>query len=135
MDGSETGLSGQVARARLERDGPNVLPRPKPVPLWRKLFAQLTHLFALMLWMAAGLAILAGMPELGMAICVVVIVNGVFAFVQEFRAEHAAEQLESLLPRRARVWRDGRIWELDVREIVVGDCVRLEAGDHISADL
>ena len=135
MDQGQRGLTSAKAQAQLERDGPNVSPRPKPVPWWRKLLAQLTHLFAIMLWVAAALAVLGGMPQLGAAICVVVIVNGVFAFVQEFRAEHAAEQLEALLPRRARVLRDGRTHELDAQLVVVGDWVLLEAGDRISADL
>ena len=47
----------------------------------------------LMLWVAGVLAFVAGMPQLGVAIFVVVVVNGVFAFVQENRAEHAAERL------------------------------------------
>ena len=64
-----------------------------------------------------------------------VIVNGVFAFVQETRAEHAAAQLRDLLPRRTTVVRDGREQEVDATELVVGDLVVLNAGDRISADL
>jgi magnesium-transporting ATPase (P-type) len=48
---------------------------------------QLTHFFALLLWAAAGLAWLGGLPQLAVAIVVVIIVNGVFAFVQEYRAD------------------------------------------------
>ena len=49
----------------------------------RELAAQMIHFFALMLWVAGALAFVAGLPELGIAIFVVVVVNGVFAFVQE----------------------------------------------------
>src|SRR5689334_1268864 len=86
------GLSQREARERLERDGPNQLPRGQLVPAWRQLVAQLFHFFALLLWTAGGLAIVAGMPELGVAIFLVVVVNGLFAFVQEHRAEHAARK-------------------------------------------
>ena len=88
------GLRAADARARLARDGPNVLPSPRPPPAWRKLAAQMTHFFALMLWVAGVLAFIADLPQLGVAIFVVVVVNGGFAFAQESRAEHAAERLQ-----------------------------------------
>ena len=129
------GLSAAVAKARLEHDGPNALPtRPGPAP-WRQLLAQMAHFFALMLWVASALAFLAGMPQLAVGIVIVVVVNGVFAFVQESRAEHAAERLRDLLPRRAMVRRDDRPVVIDAAELVVGDLVVLAAGDRVSADL
>ncbi len=93
------------------------------------------HFFAVLLWVAGGLAIVGGMPELGVAIFLVIIVNGLFAFVQEHRAEGAARQLRALLPRRAVVERDGAWVELDAGELVVGDLLLLSAGDRISADV
>ena len=98
------GLRAADARARLARDGPNVLPSPRPPPAWRQLAAQMTHFFALMLWVAGILAFIADLPQLGVAIFVVVVVNGVFAFVQESRAEHAAERLRDSVasPRHRR---------------------------------
>jgi E1-E2 ATPase/Cation transporter/ATPase, N-terminus len=129
------GLSSADARARLVRDGPNVLPSPAPPSAWRDLAAQMVHFFALMLWFAGALAFLAGMPQLGVAIFVVVIVNGVFAFAQESRAEHAAERLRDLLPRRATVLRDGVVQDIDAAGLVTTDVVLLGAGDRVSADL
>jgi magnesium-transporting ATPase (P-type) len=70
------GLSTGQAREQLERQGPNLLPRVQPVPRWRRIAAEFTHFFALMLWVAAALAFVAGMPELGVAVLVVVVVNG-----------------------------------------------------------
>ncbi|WP_338758105.1 cation-transporting P-type ATPase [Nocardia vulneris] len=128
------GLSEAEAATRLHRDGPNTLPappRPNPVLL---LLTQLTHFFALMLWAAAGLALLAGMPALAVAIAVVVVLNGGFAFAQEYRADRAAERLRDLLPVRARVRRDGRVRLVDSSEIVVDDLMVLEPGDRICAD-
>jgi magnesium-transporting ATPase (P-type) len=87
-----------------------------------------------MLWVAAGLAFAAGMPQLGIAIIAVVVLNAVFAFVQEGRADRAAERLRSLLPTRVTVVRDGRQVDVDASAIVVGDCVRLEPGDRVPAD-
>jgi magnesium-transporting ATPase (P-type) len=129
------GLTSDEARSCLDTAGPNVLPVTRPPSAWRKLAAQLTHFFAVMLWVAGLLAFVAGLPELGVAIFLVVIINGVFAFIQESRAEQAAARLRDLLPRRAMVLRDGQPREIDARELVVDDVVLLSAGDRISADL
>jgi magnesium-transporting ATPase (P-type) len=119
----------------LARDGLNVLPVAPGTPAWRQLVGEFFHFFALMLWVAAALAFVAGLPQLGVAIIVVILVNGLFAFAQQHRAEHAAERLRDLLPRRATVRRDGRPVEIDAAELVVGDLVLLEPGDRVSADL
>jgi len=95
----------------------------------------MVHFFALLFWAAAGLAFVAGLPQLGVAIMVVVVLNGLFAFAQEQRAEHAAEELRNLLPRRATVVRDGVPVEVAADDLVVGDVVLLESGDRVSADL
>jgi calcium-translocating P-type ATPase len=130
-----TGLSRAEAAARLTRDGPNCLPEPPTRRRGRQLAAQFVHFFALMLWVAGALAIVAGLPELGVAIFGVVLLNGLFAFLQEFRAERAAERLRDLLPRRAVVIRDGEPVEVDASQLVGGDLVRCAAGDRVSADL
>ena len=132
---SVSGLtSGEVA-VRHGQYGPNVLPRPRRVPLWRRLLAQLVHFFAVMLWIAGVLAIAAGMPQLGVAIFIVIVVNGVFAFVQEYRAEKAAETLRDLLPRRVTVVRDGCRTSIDANDLVPDDVVIVSAGDGIAADM
>jgi magnesium-transporting ATPase (P-type) len=99
------GLTSAEAAERLAQDGPNELPAPARVPAWRQLVAEMFHFFALLFWVAGGLAFLAGMPQLGVAVFVVVVLNALFAFVQEARAEHAAERLRDLLPRRVTVVR------------------------------
>src|SRR6516164_3374132 len=95
----------------------------------------MVHFFAVMLWIAGGLAILAGMPQLGLAIFVVILLNGLFAFLQEYRAEKAAERLRDLLPRRVRVVREGILQHLDAEELVPDDVVVIDAGDRIPADM
>jgi magnesium-transporting ATPase (P-type) len=128
------GLSSAVARERLDRDGPNELPPPLRRSTIHRLADQLLHFFALMLWVASGLAFLADLPQLGVAIVIVVILNAVFAFIQESRADRAAERLRGLLPRRITVRRDGRRVQIDASQVVVGDLLVLESGDRIPAD-
>lgn len=130
-----SGLTGAEVEERQKKYGPNLLPRPPRVPPWRRLLAQLMHFFAVMLWIAGGLAILAGMPQLGLAIFVVILLNGVFAFLQEYRAEKAGERLRGLLPRRVTAVRDGVRRSIDAFELVLDDTVVLMAGDRISADM
>src|SRR5438093_6836563 len=127
------GLTSEDAASRLKQSGPNVLPARQTVPAWRQLTAQMVHFFAVMLWTAGVLAVVAGMPQLALAIFVVIVLNGIFAFLQEYRAERAGEKLRDLLPRRAAVLRDGRPVEIDAGELVPGDVVLLRAGDRISA--
>jgi magnesium-transporting ATPase (P-type) len=128
------GLSTSEARTRLARDGPNVLPRPGRRPAVLQFAAELVHFFALMLWVAAGLAWLAGLGTLAVAIAAVVVLNAVFSFVQERRADRAAERLRVLLPTGVRVRRDGHATEVDATDVVIGDLVLLEAGDRVPAD-
>lgn len=129
------GLTSEQAAQLLKQAGPNQLPAEKPVPQWRKLWGEMTHFFALMLWCAAGLAFIADMPQLAVAIVVVVIVNGVFAHIQQERAQHAAARLRGLLPADVVVRRDGKVRKVHASELVVGDVVLLAAGDRIPADM
>ena len=129
------GLTTGAAAERLRAEGANELPVVRARGAWRQIAAQLSHFFAILLWVAGTLAIVAGMPELGVAIFLVVVVNGLFAYAQEHRAERAAHRLQSLLPRRAVVLRDDAWVEIDARGLVTTDLVALAAGDRICADV
>jgi magnesium-transporting ATPase (P-type) len=129
------GLTSAEAAERLVAIGPNVLPAAPGRRVWKRVLAQFVEFFALMLWMAGGLAIVGGLPELGIAIFLVIVLNGVFAFAQEYRAERTADRLRDLLPRMVTVVRDGARSVLDARELVPDDLVALGEGDRVSADL
>ncbi|WP_345527719.1 cation-transporting P-type ATPase [Nocardioides endophyticus] len=123
------------AERRRADDGPNELPdAASPTPV-RLLVRQLTHLLAVLLWVAAGLALLAQMPSLAIAIAVIVVLNAVFAFWQEYRADRSTQRLRALLPAGARVVRNGAVCTVEVRDLVVGDLVLLGAGDRVGADM
>ena len=129
------GLTSADAAQRLREVGSNSLPEPAQTPVWRKLLAQLTHFFAAMLWAAGVLAIIGGLPELGIAIFIVIVVNALFAFAQEYRAEQAAARLKNLLPLQVVVVRDGVPLLIDAESLVPGDLVVLAEGDRIAADM
>ncbi len=129
------GLTTAEAHQRLMEHGRNELvTERRPSPVWL-LVRQMTHFFALLLWGAALLAVVAGLPQLAVAIVIVIVINGGFAFVQEYRADQAVERLRSLLPAFAVVRRDGHRQDVPTTDLVPGDVVLLAAGDRISADL
>jgi P-type Ca2+ transporter type 2C len=128
------GLSHQEAAARLAQAGPNRLPQARGPSLPRQFAAQLLHFFALLLWVAAVLAFIGQMPQLGWAIIAVVIVNGAFSFVQEYRAERATRALAALLPEEATALRDGRKRRVPAADLVPGDILLLTEGDRVSVD-
>jgi calcium-translocating P-type ATPase len=131
---SREGLRSREAARRLEQHGPNVISRREGAGHLRALMRQFTHPLALLLWAAAGLAVVGGIVPLAIAIVAVIVLNAVFAFVQELQAERATEALREFLPLRARVRRDGRETELDASLLVPGDVLVLEEGDRLSAD-
>ena len=131
---SSTGLSEVEAKDRLLRFGANQLPQLKKRSLWFRFVDQLRHFMALMLWAAGAMAFIAGTPELGWAIWSVILINGVFSFWQEFQAERTLEALTRVLPQQVKVRRQGSVQLLPAIQLVPGDLIELEQGDHVPAD-
>jgi len=75
-----------------------------------------------------------GIAPLAVAIVAVIVLNAIFAFTQEVQAERATEALREYLPPRVRVRRDDRAMEIDARELVPGDVIKIAEGDRLSAD-
>ena len=143
LGSSDLGLSAAEAVRRLAAVGPNAMPKAKHRSLVRWFLGQFLDLFAVMLLAAAGLTLLAyrlqsprdpGNLRLALAIVAIVVLNAVIGFLQEYSAERTAEALDALVPRTARVLRDGRLADIAAAEIVPGDVIVLEAGDAVSAD-
>ena len=134
LETSQSGLSERDAQRRLVVYGANELRRRIRRQWPRELLRQVAHPLALLLWVAAALALIAVSTAVAVAIVAVIVLNAVFAFVQEQQAERAVEALEEYLPPRATVVRDGRRREVNARDLVPGDVLVLAAGDRISAD-
>lgn len=138
---SGQGLSDEEAANRKREFGPNEILAVRKTPLSLKLLRQFTHFLAILLWIAAVLALVSdtlhpgeGMRNLGFAIIAVILVNAVFTFIQEYRAERSVEALRRLLPFQVRVLRDGSERRLPAAEIVPGDVIRIAEGDRAPAD-
>jgi sodium/potassium-transporting ATPase subunit alpha len=138
---SPQGIDPAEAARRLAEFGPNRIQAVARQPLWLQLVKEFSHFFALILWLAAGLAFVAesfdpaqGMFELGFAIVGVVVVNGLFSFWQSYKAERALATLSNLLPRQVDVLRAGQTLVLPAAELVPGDVLLLAEGVQVPAD-
>jgi len=133
---SDNGLTEAEAKKRLETYGPNIIKQKKKRLLILRLLDNFVHLLAIILWVAAALCFIPGvdMPQLGYAIILVIVINAVFSFIQEFKAEKALEALKKMLPAFSKVMRSGEIKEVAASELVPGDILILSEGDNVSAD-
>lgn len=136
------GLTEAEADARRVRTAGSKGYSGRAVALIGKAARQFTHFFALLLWAAAGLCFLLdyfrpgeGMRPLGFTVVAVILINGIFSFFQEYRAEKAARALAALFPLRARVRRENEERIIPAEEVVVGDIVFFQEGDKASADI
>ncbi len=134
LKSSPQGLSSEEATRRLKQYGRNELREERGKPLYIKFLANFTHMMAVLLWIGGILAFIAQMPQLGIAVWAVNLINGAFSFWQEFRAEKATEALKKLIPYYTRVMRDGTEQKILAEELVPGDIILLSEGDRISAD-
>ena len=135
------GLSHAEAQRRFHEYGANRLEQVTREPLWVRFLKEFTHLFSLILWVAAALAFAAewfapgqGMARLGVAVVVVILVSGIFSFWQEHRVEQTLAALRKLLPQQVEVIRDSKVCQLPLQQLVPGDIVFLAQGDHVPAD-
>lgn len=129
------GLTTDAAAQRLLQTGPNTLQeRGRRSPL-AMLASQFTDFMILVLIAAAVIAGFVGEPQDTVAIVVIVLLNGIIGFVQEYRAERAMAALKKMASPQARVIRNGQAMMIDAADLVPGDVVELEAGNIVPADL
>jgi Ca2+-transporting ATPase len=131
---SATGLSQKVAADRQKRYGPNQLTEKPPRPAWYLLLSQFKSFLILVLIVAAVVSAIIGDLKDGAVILVVVTINALLGFYQEFQAEKSLAALKNMLGLQAAVRRDGHTVQLPVDQLVPGDIVILEPGDKIPAD-
>jgi len=132
---AERGLSFAEARRRLEQYGYNELVTARRRSVLQEFIGQFTDFIVLVL---IGAALVSG-PLLGewtdaIAILVIVVLNGILGFIQEYRAEQALEALKRLTAPTAEVLREGALHEIPAREVVPGDILIIETGDMLPAD-
>lgn len=129
------GLNSEEARNRLEKFGPNEIKQAKKKTPFEMLLDQFKDFMILILIAAAIISGIVGEPIDTIAIIVIVIVNGIIGFIQEYRAEKAIEALKKMAQSNVNVRRNNIVYTIPISEVVPGDIVLLEAGNIVPADM
>ena len=135
LDTGPNGLPDSEVHSRQESHGPNLLTTGEKTGPLKRLLKQFRNVLIYILLIAAALT---GFLQewIDMAVILgVVAINAVVGFIQEGKAENAMEAIRELLTPMATVIRDGNKREIEARELVPGDIVKLESGDKVPADL
>ena len=130
----QNGLSEKEAQKRYEKYGPNILQEKKRISALKIFIEQFSDFMVLILLAATTVSIFMGEMTEAITIMVIVVVNAILGFVQEYRTEKTMEALKGLAAPTAKVIRDGNQFEIVAEDIVPGDLIILETGDRIPAD-
>ena len=131
---NQKGLSREEAERRLSEFGYNELKEKKRTTPLQIFLGQFKDVFVIMLLVATAISFLVGETVDALTIAVIVILNSVVGFIQEYRSEKAMEAMKKLTAPKARVLRDGTEEVIPARDIVPGEIVLLDAGDRVPAD-
>jgi Ca2+-transporting ATPase len=131
----EQGLSWEDARNRQEQVGRNELSEGKSISPIKLFLNQFKDFMVLVLLGATLISGLLGEYLDAITIVVIIVMNSVLGFVQEFRAERSLRALKELSAPHAKVFREGEMHQIPAKDVVPGDVVFLESGDRIPADL
>jgi len=141
LDTDTDGLSTAEAENRLDEFGPNELQREEGVSPIRILISQFQDILIYLLFIAALISVAVGFlpgqePEYVEAVLIlgILVANGLFGFIQDYRAERAIQALRDLSTPDATVRRDGERRDIDSVSVVPGDVIVIEQGDAIPAD-
>ena len=139
LETSREGISDEEAAKRLQEYGPNELKEEAKKQWYHLLWEQFTSILVVVLVISAAvsgyIAVQAGEPMTDMyVILVIVVMNAILGFVQEYRAEQAVEALKAMVSPHVLVLRAGKEESIDSKDLVPGDIIILEAGSRIPAD-
>ncbi|MBD3248688.1 calcium-translocating P-type ATPase, SERCA-type [Candidatus Woesearchaeota archaeon] len=146
LDSSENGLSEEEAKNRLESEGKNEIKRKEEVHPSKIFFDQFKSFMIYILLIAAVISAVLPIYKEGfahltlidfgdaIAIGIILILNAILGFVQEYKAEKAIEALKKMASLKAVAVRDGKERKIDAKELVPGDIIMLETGEKVPAD-
>jgi Ca2+-transporting ATPase len=135
LNSSKEGLSTSEVEERQKKFGKNDLIEKKKISVFVLLLNQFKDVMIFILLIAAGISVAVGNLKDAVVILIIVVLNAIIGFVQEYRAEKAMEALKKMAAFNATIRRDGTIIQLAASELVPGDIVILEAGMSVPADI
>ncbi|WP_425381336.1 cation-translocating P-type ATPase [Spiroplasma endosymbiont of Polydrusus pterygomalis] len=130
-----TGLTEEAAAQLLIETGPNQLPTTKKKPIWKIVLAHFIEPFVLVLIALAIIATVIGQWQEAVVVFLIVIVDATLATCQEVKAVASLDSLKKLVSSQAVVIRNGNKYDIDAKDLVIGDLVYLDAGMFVPADL
>lgn len=139
LETTERGLTDEEAQKRLLRDGENKLTEKKRKSNIALFFGQFNDFMIILLIFASIFSAVISYIRNesyvdSIIIIVIVVINAILSFIQEKKADVAIQELNKMFVTNNYVIRNGVKKSIDVRNVVVGDILELEAGDYVSAD-
>ena len=131
---SPKGLTEEEANKRFEKYGPNEIKAAKKISPARIFLSQFKSVIIWMLIAAVAISVFLGERIDAAVISAIVVMNSLFGFFQEYRAEKSIEALKRLASLTAVVVRDGERKQIPARDVVPGDIIELHTGEKIPAD-
>ena len=131
---SESGLSKKEVAKRLIKFGPNEIKEVNKTTWYKIFFSQFANIMVLILSVAIIVSASVGEYIDAVAIGVILVINAIIGFIQEYKAEKALEALRKSTPKKTLVFREGETMEIFVQDLVPGDILVLEEGMQIPAD-
>ncbi|WP_024861320.1 cation-translocating P-type ATPase [Ruminococcus flavefaciens] len=128
------GLTENEAAEKLKTEGENVLAESRKTGPMRIFLGQFRDVMVMILLGATVISILLGEISDAVTIILIVLLNAILGFIQEYRTEHTLEALRSMTSPTAKCWRNDKLREIEASKLVTGDIIELEAGDRIPAD-
>ncbi len=142
LNAAQSGLSTETAQERLVENGLNEISYGKTQPWFVRLLLSFANPFSLVLLLVAVASFFTEIlltDDKSWATVVIILsligISGVLQFVQESKSDKAAEKLKAMVSSSAAVMRDGAVSEIPMKGIVVGDIIKISAGDMMPADI
>ena len=135
FNSTNEGLSASESQKRLKEVGLNELQEKKKIPAWMLFLNQFKDFMIIILIAAAVLSGIVGDATDTIIILVIVLLNAIVGFVQEYKAEKAMDALKKMAVTQSQVLRDGQPIIISSIELVPGDLVIIEAGNVVPADM
>lgn len=134
LNSDAKGLSSDLAKSRLAQFGPNKIEQKKGYSIFGLIWEQFNDILTWILIIALIFSFIIGEEIEAIVILLILIINGLLGFFQEFKAEKSLEELKNIESLTTVTLRDGKEQEIPARELVPGDIIFLNEGDKIPAD-
>src|SRR5699024_752542 len=129
-----SGLTEREAKHKLVEYGENLLSGEEGINPWKLFAGQFKDLMVMILLVCTVVSVAMGQATEALTILVIVLVNALLGFIQEYRTGKTLEALRRMAAPGANVIREGRICNIPATQVVPEDLVVLKAGDRVPAD-